>query len=226
MLFQVPDLPFKENALEPLLSAEAVRTHYLGHHKTYVDRLNQLLSEMDGSQGPLERIIQNFDGEIYNNAAQAWNHTFYWHGLTERGRSEMPEDNGDFDQAVERSFGGWKSMRAKFGLCAKSVFGSGYVWLTVDGQNHLEFLATQNAGNPLRFDRVRPLWTCDLWEHAYYLDYKNSRAEYVDKIWDYVNWDFVENNFFHEGIPSMTKFMISTSKLAEAIGQHNAPVFE
>lgn len=226
MYFQLPVLPFKDNALEPFMSSETVRTHYLGHHKSYIDTLNELLVELDGDQGSLERIIQNFDGIIYNNAAQAWNHTFFWHGLTEASRSEMPEDSGDFDEAVERSFGGWSSMRAKFISCAKSVFGSGYVWLTVDGQNHLEFLSTPNAGNPLRFDRVRPLWTCDVWEHAYYLDYKSLRSEYVDKVWDYVNWDFVEHNYLHEGTPNMSKFMVANVKTEEPIVPHSRPALD
>lgn len=226
MHFQLPALPFKENALEPFMSADTVRTHYLGHHKGYVDKLNELLVNIDGDPGTIERIIHNFDGEIYNNAAQAWNHTFLWHGLTVKHSSEMPEDNGDFDQAVERSFTGWKSMREKFEACANSVFGSGWVWLTVDGQNHLEFISTQNAGNPLRFDRVRPLWTCDLWEHAYYLDYKNQRPKFVEKVWEHVNWDFVEGNYLHEGIPNMSKFMMPNSKMSVAMGQHSAPVYE
>ncbi len=226
MRFQLPVLPYQMDDLEPFISKETVDVHLNGHHKTYIDKVNELLEELDADPGTLERIIQNHDGQLYNNAAQAWNHTFGWHGLCAANKCEMPEDNGDFDQATERSFGGWAQMQRALGECAKSIFGSGYVWLTVDGQNHLEFLATQNAGNPLRFDRVRPLWNFDVWEHAYYLDYKNKRAEYVEKVWPHINWDFVENNFLHDGIPNMTKFMVTTAKMEVAIGQRSAPVFD
>lgn len=226
MRFQLPALPYAMNAFEPFMSERTMNVHYNGHHKKYVETVNELLDEIGSDEGSLERIIQNHDGKLYNNAAQAWNHTFFWHGLCPAGQSEMPEDNGDFDQAVERSFGSWESVQKSFNECAKTVFGSGYVWLTVDGQKHVEFLATQNAGNPLRFDRVRPLWTCDLWEHAYYLDYQNQRARFVEKIWNHINWDFVENNFLHDGLPNMTKFMISSAKMEAAIGQHSARVFE
>lgn len=212
MRFQLPVLPYSETALEPLMSALTVRTHYLGHHKTYIDKLNELLMEVGGDQGSLERIIQNYDGAIYNNAAQVWNHTFFWHGLTIDEHSDPPDDSGDFDQAVERCFGGWENMRSTFEATAKTLFGSGYIWLTADGQDHLEFTASSNADNPLRFDRTRPLWTCDLWEHAYYLDYKNQRQNFVDKVWDYVNWEFVESNFLHDTLPNMTKFMVSDSQ--------------
>lgn len=218
MYFQLPTLPFDENALAPFMSRETVRTHYLGHHKAYVDNLNSLLGETGGDYGSIERIIQNFDGPIYNNAAQAWNHTFFWHGLTDRTRSRIPQDNGDLDQAVERSFGGWSSMQEKFQDCASGVFGSGYVWLTVDGRGELEFAATQNAANPLRFERIRPLWCCDLWEHAYYLDYKNQRVRFVEGIWNYVNWEFVESCLLLDGVPNMTKFMIASRPFVPAKG--------
>jgi len=212
--------------MEPFLSARAISVHYDGHHRKYVEKVNEILDEMGGDEGSLERIIQNHDGQLYNNAAQAWNHTFLWHGLCPAGQSEIPEDNGDFDQAMERSFGSWPQVQKSFVECAKTVFGSGYVWLTVDGHQHIEFLATQNAGNPLRFDRVRPLWACDLWEHAYYLDYQNAREKFVEQSWNHINWDFVENNFLHEEIPNMTKFMISSAKMEVSIGQHSAPVYD
>ncbi len=218
MNFQLPSLPFDEGALEPFLSRDTVRTHYLGHHKSYIDKLNALLAEREEDPASVEWIIQNLDGAIYNNAAQAWNHTFFWHGLTEASRSRMPKDNGDLDEAVERSFGGWDAMREKFRECAAGVFGSGYVWLNADGRGQLEFAATQNAANPLRFERVRPLWTCDLWEHAYYLDYKNQRDRFIEGVWDYINWEFVESCFLRDGPPNMTKFMFASPPSVPAKG--------
>jgi Fe-Mn family superoxide dismutase len=214
------------DALAPYLTAEAIEVHYSGHHGTYVRKLNELLDQSDKDEGPLERIIQNHDGPLFNNAAQAWNHTFLWHGLCPLGMSEMPEDAGDFAKAIDQGFGGLAQMQHAFKDCASRVFGSGYVWLTVDSMKHLEFIHTHNADNPIRFERMRPLWNCDLWEHAYYINYRNKREEFVTKTWDHINWDFVENNFLHDSIPNMTKFMTSMAKMEAATGQHSAPVFE
>lgn len=208
-MFQLPNLPFDERALEPFMSRDTVRTHYLGHHKGYIDKTNELLAKTGDANSSLEKIIRNADGPLYNNAAQAWNHTFFWHGLTEASRSRVPRDNGDFDEAVERSFGNWESMESEFRECAAGLFGSGYIWLTVDGRQHLQFSVTQNAVNPLRFEHIRPLWACDLWEHAYYLDYKNKRAQFVEQVWRHVNWEFVENCFLLDSVPNMTKFMVA-----------------
>lgn len=226
MRFQLPELPFKKDAMAPYLSAEAIDLHYNGHHGTYVRKLNELLDQSSTDEGPLEKIIQNRDGALFNNAAQAWNHTFLWHGLCPSGLSAMPDDNGDFDKAIEKTFGRVDEMEKAFNECASRVFGSGYVWLTADSQNHLEFLYTHNADNPLRFERLRPLWNCDLWEHAYYVDYRNKREEFVKATWDHINWDFVENNFLHDGMPNMTKFMTPSAKMEASTGQHSAPVFE
>ncbi len=224
--FQLPALPWKEDALEPFMSAQTVRYHYWAHHKGYIEKTNQILEKMGSDEGPLERIIQNHDGVLYNNAAQAWNHTFFWFGLCETSKSLMPDDGGEFNQAIDASFGGIEGMQKAFIEVASGVFGSGYVWLTVNGKNQMEFISTQNAGNPLRYDRVRPLWTCDLWEHAYYLDYKNERPRFVDGVWDYINWDFVESNYLRQDIPNMTKYMVPGAKIEEEPGQHSAPVFD
>lgn len=226
MRFQLPSLPYALDAFEPFMSARTLNVHFFGHHRKYIETVNQLLDEMNSDEGSLERIIQNHDGQLYNNAAQAWNHTFFWLGLCPEGQSEMPEDGGDFDLAMEASFGSWDHVQKAYQDCAKSLFGSGYVWLTMDGKKHLEFLATQNAGNPLRFDGVRPLWACDLWEHAFYLDYQNDRAQFVQKSWNSINWDFVENNFLQENPPNMSKFMLASSSPGHAIGQHSARVFD
>jgi Fe-Mn family superoxide dismutase len=226
MRFQLPTLPFNTNALAPFLTEEAIDVHYNGHHANYVKKVNELLEQSGSSESSLERIIQNVDGELFNNAAQAWNHTFLWHGLCPLGVSDLPEDGGDFDEAIEKSFGSMGAMKKAFVTCASHVFGSGYVWLTAHSTGHLEFITTQNADNPIRFENMRPLWNCDLWEHAYYIDYRNNREDFVAKTWDHVNWDFAEENFLHEGVPNMTKFMVASGVVEKAMSPHSAPTFD
>lgn len=225
MRFHLPALPFNKDALAPYLTAEAIDVHYNGHHAKYVEKTNELLAQNNLAGSSLEQIIRQQDGELFNNAAQAWNHTFLWHGLCPPHLSDMPEDGGEFDLALDRSFGDLEHMKKAFSDCASKVFGSGYVWL-VDNAGRMEFIKTQNADNPIRYEHMRPLWNCDLWEHAYYLVYRNKREEFVKQTWNCINWDFVENNFLHEGIPNMTKFMVEPAKLGVATGQHSAPVFD
>lgn len=211
MTFYLPQLPFDPTKLKPYLSEDAISTHYHGHHQAYVDKVNKYIVEEDLEPVSLESIVLSYDGQIFNNAAQAWNHTFLWHCLSVKNE---PPQRGDLSDTVKRSFGSWEDMKKDFIENGMKVFGSGWTWLVVDGHQNLEFLNTQNAGTPLRDERVRPLWTCDVWEHAYYIDYRNKRQKYLENAWDHVNWAFVENNLRLGSAPNMTQFMTEDPTLS------------
>jgi Fe-Mn family superoxide dismutase len=205
MKFQLPNLPYGHNELEPFMSADQLSTHYLKHHKGYVDKVNKAIEEQDLGDPTLEYLIHNQDGSLFDNAAQAWNHTFYWFGLTPE--TKAPESGKPLLTKIQKKFGGLDGLKAKFTDSATSLFGSGWTWLVATPDGDLEILNTQNADNPLRLERVRPLWTCDVWEHAYYIDVRNERKKYVEGIWSHVNWEFVERNYASESQPNMTQFM-------------------
>jgi Fe-Mn family superoxide dismutase len=207
MHFRLPRLPFEPDALRPYLSEDTVKTHYFGHHKNYITKMNQILSQRNWSESSLEKIILHAEGTLLDNAQQAWNHTFLWHSLA----PEKPRDqrlSKEFLEAVHQSFGDWANMQRQFAECANQLFGSGYTWLVADGTGGLEFMNLANGNNPLRGERVRPLWCCDLWEHAYYLDYRFERKRFIEGTWDHINWNFVENNFQLDGTPNMTQYMV------------------
>lgn len=191
MPFVLPPLPYEMDALQPSISRETLEYHYGKHHKAYVTNLNNLVAGTDLENKPLEELIKTQSGGVYNNAAQVWNHTFYWNCLSPKGGGEP---KGELMAAINKAFGDFKTFKEKFSKAAISTFGSGWAWLVKNPQGDLEIVTTGNAGNPLTTPN-KALLTCDVWEHAYYIDYRNERPKYVDAFWNLVNWDFVAVNF-------------------------------
>jgi Fe-Mn family superoxide dismutase len=187
MSFELPDLPFDRRALEPVISAETIDYHYGKHHRAYVDNVNQLTAGTEWASRSLEDLIRKADGGIFNNAAQVWNHTFYWSGLSPRGGG-CPQ--GTLADRLGAAFGGFEEFKAAFTRTAVAHFGSGWAWLVRGTSGDLSVTSTANAGCPLAEGAV-PLLTCDVWEHAYYIDYRNARPAYVEKFWELVDWDAV-----------------------------------
>ena len=191
MAFELPPLPYADNALEPTISAETISFHYGKHHQSYVTNLNNLVPGTEFENSTLEEIIMKASGGIFNNAAQIWNHTFYWNGLTPNGKDAV---SGDLATAIDATFGSFAEFKAKFSTSAATNFGSGWTWLVKNADGSLAIVNTSNAGSPLTAGQT-PLLTCDVWEHAYYIDYRNARPKYVESFWGLVNWDFVAANF-------------------------------
>lgn len=187
MTHELPRLPYAPDALAPSISAETVNFHYGKHHQAYVTNLNKLLPGSEFVNSSLEDIIRGATGGILNNGAQVFNHSFYWQCL-KPGGGGTPQ--GAVAEALSGAFGSFDDFRAEFTAKASSLFGSGWVWLVKSGDGKLEIIQSQNAGNPLRDGRT-PVLTCDVWEHAYYIDYRNARPRYVEAYWSLVNWDFV-----------------------------------
>ena len=191
MSFELPALPYAQNALEPYLSTETLGFHHGKHHQTYVTNLNKLIDGTPDQGKSLEEIIKGSSGGLFNNAAQVWNHTFYWNGLKPNGGGD-PE--GALAAALVARFGSLAAFREEFARCAIGTFGSGWAWLVKKPDGTLDLASTSNAATPL-CNGLQPLLTCDVWEHAYYIDYRNARAKYVESFWNLVNWDFVARNF-------------------------------
>ena len=191
MQHELPELPYTTSSLSPLISAETIDYHYGKHHKTYVDNLNRLIKGTDFEALTLEDIVRRASGAIYNNAAQAWNHTFYWHCLAP-GVIREPEN--ELKSAIENSFGSLEDFMQEFTQAAITLFGSGWAWLVKEADGKLAVEATGNAGNPLTAGK-KPLLTCDVWEHAYYIDYRNARPKYLEAFWKLVNWEFIAGNY-------------------------------
>ena len=183
----LPELPFAENALEPHISAETIQYHYGKHHAAYVDKLNGLIEGTEFEGAPLENMIQHASGAIFNNAAQVWNHSFYWNCLSPSGGGEP---DGALGSAIREFFGDFASFKQQFTAAATGNFGSGWTWLVKTADGKLEIVNTDDAENPMT-DGSQPLLTCDVWEHAYYVDYRNARPAYLEAFWQLVNWDFV-----------------------------------
>lgn len=193
MKFELPKLPYEMSALEPNISAKTLEYHYGKHHKAYIDKLNAALETKDFGGASLEEIIQKADGGLFNNAAQAWNHTFYWYGMSPDGGGEP---SGDAAAAIAEAFGSYADFKSHFSETAATHFGSGWAWLALkDGK--LEIMGLHDADSPLIKD-ARPLLALDVWEHAYYLDYQNARPDYITAFWNVVNWDFVEQQLKSE----------------------------
>ena len=190
MAFQLPDLPYSKDALAPHMSAETLEFHYGKHHKTYVDKLNSLVPGTPFENASLEEIIRKSDGGIFNNAAQVWNHTFFWNCLSPQGGGAP---TGAVQEVIDKSFGSFDAFKEKFTQAAINLFGSGWAWLVKNPDGSLSIEALSNAGNPLTKDQT-PLLTCDVWEHAYYIDYRNARPKFLDGFWSLVNWEYVEKN--------------------------------
>ena len=190
MEHRLPPLPFAKDALEPVISAETLAYHYGKHHQAYVNNLNKLIVGTEFEDMPLEDIIRKSSGGIFNNAAQVFNHTFYWHCLAPEAGGEP---TGKLAEAIDQAFGSFESFKEKFSATAATTFGSGWAWLVKNDEGKLEIISTSNAGTPLT-EGKKPLLTCDVWEHAYNIDYRNARPSYIEKFWELVNWDFVASN--------------------------------
>ena len=190
MSITLPPLPYALDALSPHISKETLSYHYEKHHKTYVDNLNKLIIGTEFADLSLEEIIKKSSAGIFNNAAQVWNHTFYWHCLRPNGGGEP---SGDLLTAIKQAFGTFDQFKEQFTQTALTTFGSGWAWLVQDSQQQLKIISTSNAGTPLTTDH-KALLTCDVWEHAYYIDYRNRRADYLAAFWSLVNWEFVVSN--------------------------------
>jgi len=191
MAFELPALPYAKNALAPYISEETLEFHYGKHHQTYVDKLNGLLpgSEFEGKS--LEDIIKTSSGGVFNNAAQVWNHTFYWHSLSPAGGGEP---TGAIGEAITAAFGSFAAFKEQFNTSAVNNFGSSWTWLVKKADGSLAIVNTSNAATPLTDASLTPLLTVDLWEHAYYIDYRNARPKYLESFWALVNWDFANAN--------------------------------
>lgn len=191
MAFELPALPYASNRLIPYISAETLDFHHGKHHQTYVTNLNNLVPGTEFEGLSLEEIIMKSSGPIFNNAAQVWNHTFYWNSLAP---SAGGEPTGALAEAITATFGSFEKFKEEFTKCAVGTFGSGWAWLVKNADGSLALVSTSNAGCPLTTGQT-PLLTCDVWEHAYYIDYRNARPKYLEAFWALVNWDFAAANF-------------------------------
>ncbi|MGA9422057.1 MAG: Fe-Mn family superoxide dismutase [Rhodanobacteraceae bacterium] len=186
MAIELPPLPWARDALAPHISAETIDYHYGKHHQAYVDNLNKQIKGTEFEDKPLEDIIRKASGGMFNNAAQVWNHTFYWNCLSPKGGGEP---SGRLADAIKKSFGDFATFKDEFSKTATTTFGSGWAWLVQRSEGGLGLVSTANAGTPIT-GSDRPLLTCDVWEHAYYIDYRNARPKYVEAFWNLVNWDY------------------------------------
>ncbi|MBC7005499.1 superoxide dismutase [Fe] [Photobacterium sp. BZF1] len=191
MAFELPALPYEKNALEPHISQETLEYHHGKHHNTYVVKLNGLIEGTELEEKSLEEIVKTSTGGVFNNAAQIWNHTFYWHCLAPNAGGEP---TGEVAEAINAAFGSFDAFKAKFTDSAINNFGSSWTWLVKKADGSLDIVNTSNAATPLTEEGVTPLLTVDLWEHAYYIDYRNLRPDYMNGFWALVNWDFVAKN--------------------------------
>nr|ACR83609.1 superoxide dismutase [Psychromonas arctica] len=192
MAFELPALPYAKDALEPHISAETLEFHHGKHHATYVAKLNGLVEGTDLAEKSLEEIIKTSEGGVFNNAAQIWNHTFYWNCLAPNAGGEP---SGELAAAIDAKFGSFAEFQAQLNDKAVNNFGSSWTWLVKKADGSLELVNTSNAGTPLTEEGTTPLLTVDVWEHAYYIDYRNVRPNYLNGFWALVNWEFVAKNF-------------------------------
>jgi len=192
MAFELPTLPYKKNALEPYISEETLEYHYGKHHQGYVNKTNNLVADTEYEGLELEDIIKKAPaGTIYNNAAQVWNHTFYWYCMRPDGGGQP---SGKLAEAIFEQFGSFDKFHEQFTQSALTHFGSGWAWLVKNPDGSLEVYSTMNANNPIS-EGKKPLLTCDVWEHAYYIDTRNDKGKYVNNFWNLVNWEFVNEQF-------------------------------
>lgn len=190
-MYTQPDLPYAPDALEPAISAKTVEFHYGKHEKAYIDNLNSLIKGTDFEDMDLEDIIKSSEGALFNNASQAYNHIFYFFTFSPTGAKEP---SGELRKAIELQFGSLDAFKKEFVDAGVKIFGSGWVWLACDEDGKLLIIQKPNAGTPLT-DGLVPLLTFDVWEHAYYLDYQNRRADALNKLWSIVDWDIVSSRY-------------------------------
>jgi Fe-Mn family superoxide dismutase len=191
MAFELPALPYEKNALEPHISSETLDFHHGKHHATYVTKLNGLIEGTELENKSLEEIVKSSDGGVFNNAAQIWNHTFYWNSLSPNGGGEP---TGALADAINAKWGSFAEFKAAFNDKAVNNFGSSWTWLVKTADGSLDIVNTSNAGTPITEEGVTPLLTVDLWEHAYYIDYRNVRPNYLEGFWALANWEFAAAN--------------------------------
>jgi len=187
----LPQLPYALDALAPYISKETLEYHYGKHHQTYVTNLNNLIKGTEFENASLEEIVQKSSGGVFNNAAQVWNHTFYWLGMKPNGGGAP---TGPLADAINAKWGSFDKFKEEFTKCAVGTFGSGWAWLVKKSDGSLDLVSTSNAATPLTTD-AKALLTCDVWEHAYYIDTRNARPKYLENFWNLVNWDFASQNF-------------------------------
>ena len=191
MKFTQPKLPYAPDALMPVISPTTIEYHNGKHEKAYIDTLNKLIEGTEYEDMPLEQIIVKSDGKLFNNASQAWNHIFYFFQFAPDG---IKEPSGELRRRIDEQFGSFDEFKKKFEEAGATLFGSGWVWLAADTDGKLFIQQSGNAGNPMTED-LQPIMTFDVWEHAYYLDYQNLRAEYLHRLWDIVDWDVIEKRY-------------------------------
>lgn len=191
MSFELPKLPYELDALEPHISKRTLEFHYGKHHQAYVTNLNNLVPGTEFEKATLDEIVLKAEGPIFNNGAQVWNHTFYFHTFSPNGGGEP---KGSLAEAIERDFGSFEKFKAEFSSAAATLFGSGWAWLVKKADGSLSIVKESNAGNPMR-SGFTPLLTCDVWEHAYYLDVQNRRPDYVAAFWQLIDWGVVAGRF-------------------------------
>ena len=191
MKFTQPKLPYAQDALMPVISPTTIEYHYGKHEKAYIDTLNSLIEGTEYAEMPLEEIIVKSDGKLFNNASQAWNHIFYFFQFSPDG---IKEPSGKLREKIEEQFGSVDEFKKKFEEAGATLFGSGWVWLAADNDGKLFIIQSGNAGNPMT-EGLQPILTFDVWEHAYYLDYQNLRAQYLHRLWDIVDWTVIEDRY-------------------------------
>ncbi len=191
MAFELPNLPYPYDALAPHISRETLEFHHDKHHAAYVKKLNELIQGTPHEKESLEQVVKNSSAALFNQAGQHFNHSFYWKCMAPKAGGDA---KGPIADAIKKSFGDFASFKKKFSELAEGHFGSGWAWLLRDPEGELKVVAMHDADNPLKHDD-QPLLTCDVWEHAYYIDYRNARAKYIEAFWNLVNWDFVNQCF-------------------------------
>ncbi|MDD2621550.1 MAG: superoxide dismutase [Bacteroidales bacterium] len=191
MIFELPKLPFANHALEPVISQKTIDFHYGKHHQAYVNNLNNLIKDTSFEKESLEQIIKTSEGGIFNNAAQVWNHTFYFFQFIPQGKGTP---SAKLTSAIEKQWGSFDNFKKEFNAAAASLFGSGWVWLVKNKAHELEIVKESNAGTPLT-KGLQPILTFDVWEHAYYLDYQNRRPDYLNALWNIINWNEINQRF-------------------------------
>ena len=191
MEHKLPELPYALDALEPHLSKETLEYHYGKHHQTYITNLNNLIKGTEFENAPLEEIVKKSSGGLFNNAAQTWNHTFYWLGFTPKGQGKPA---GALAAAIDAKWGSFEKFQEAFNTVAAGTFGSGWAWLASDASGKLEIMALGNADTPMKHGK-KAILTIDVWEHAYYIDYRNERPRFVQGFWNVANWDFAASQY-------------------------------